>query len=352
MSKKHPSFLEYLNARGGLDEKPQITDKADTGPTPEPKDAQKKNQKMKDNKQPQVKEYLDGSGKLVEKPVVKMVADYNGPDPASPAASGPGLAKSTNERPAPYRAANTNVSGKGSESGLADKGAKNLKYEPDVDTSKDLGLKAIPSWPKSQTEQFLNKTKGMSLAEFSQYVVKECVQDVDAIEPIQQLAKIIEQKPKLINFFLAEVRRNGGVKNLLSAILNSQDGYDALTELLGENTKSCEAFARSLRKNLTEAVGPPIGLISNDRPIDRIKDDRQQDDDDDYEDDQQDDDWDDQQDDDDYEDDQQDDDWDDQQDDDTPDMPCATNVDDGGDKEEIVSAITNLIKALGLYGLV
>ena len=107
---------------------------------------------MKDNGIKQ--EYVNDQGKLIEKPKADIKADYSGPDPKFPENS-----------KSPYKAANDDVKSPTvtvDKNGLGDMGDSKLVYTPDTEVI------------KSKTNDFLSKTKNMSISEFTKYMLDEC----------------------------------------------------------------------------------------------------------------------------------------------------------------------------------
>lgn len=247
---RYPKFFEYMNARGGTDEKAKVDVSGDQIDMPTPKakdDPHKRNKKKKGGKQPQVSEYLNASGKLVEKPLVDMKADYKGPDPNSP----PG------KNSTPYRAANSG-GGKSSsaQSGLGDMGYKNLKYEPNTNT--ETGDKVVSSWPKTKTEHFIAQTRDMSTAEFSQYMIEaHGCKHVDFIKAVKYVAELANHNDSLMGNFVHEVKNTGGIGKLLRTILTQPEAFEELQELFGE--KRAKSLRRTMNKQILEGVSPPIG---------------------------------------------------------------------------------------------
>jgi hypothetical protein len=269
---KFVKFSEYLNTRGQVDEKGKVNDTGDEVDMPKPKakeDPHKRPDKCacKKNKQPQVKEYLDGSGKLTE-PIEQQVADYRGPDPSAPPQAGSNDLTKNAGKPAPYRPTNTSASAGGGESGFGDKGSKELKYEPNTEKPE----KVVSTWPKTKTEEFVDKTRNMSLAEFAKYVIEQrsvpnnlptvttpnqqkfYPAPVEAVRYVGALTK----NRTILNDLIHEVKRNGNLGQLLELALETPEGYKELVKLLSEEEgkKRCSLLARAMH----EAVAPPIGL--------------------------------------------------------------------------------------------
>lgn len=213
-------------------------------------------------------EYIDGNGKLVEKPKVKLVADYEGPDPKAPPKPEKG------EQPANYRAANAPVGAKKGEKGLADEGDSKLIYEPDTKGGNSkltaLGKEISPSWTKS--ESFAEKTKGMSKSEFAKYMLGECACDNSKLpkitaheagpfhpypsEAIRYVAALAQQNKKFLETLIHELNRAGGMDSIVEALFNHPDSYASLTTMIQNE----ERKARKIAKAIEEAVAPPMGI--------------------------------------------------------------------------------------------
>jgi len=283
-------FDEYLNAKGNID-KPKVKVVADyEGPKGVEDKAAKKNCcKMKS-----LKEYLDEKGKITE-PKVELVADYKGPDPVSPEQGG--------SKTKPYRATASNESAPKGECGFGDKGDKNLIYEPDVEikgkNTAIPGGKTLAKETLTKTEQFLNKTKNMSLDEFTDYMLQECCGD-GATEDLPTVTAYTAGKfhpfpPEAIKYITALSGKNGGIMEslvnemkrqklggaLVKTLMDHPEIYDEITSLLGDpdgGSKRSQSLARSMNEHynkfldeqsaLYESVGPPMGMGMDDEDED------------------------------------------------------------------------------------
>jgi hypothetical protein len=279
--KNFPSFLEYLNTKNKI-EKVKINPKADNVDMPKPKakeDPHRKNKTPK--KHAQVKEYLDFKGKVVEKPDTEEVSDYKGPQPTAPEEKGA----------APYKAANdTQPAKKELEKGLGELGNKELVYEPDTKNSVKI----------TKTEQFVNKTKNMSLSEFTQYMLKECgcgmVNDEEIPyvtayttgkfqphppEAVKYVVVLANKNNNILDNMVHEMKSSGSLGKLLKAILNHPEAYDELNSLLADDKDGpgrCNSFAKSMygsyakflddQKNMYESVSAPVGFEDEEMDMD------------------------------------------------------------------------------------
>lgn len=281
----YPTFFEYLNAQGSLVEKPKIDASADTAIIPKPK---AKEDPHKANKTPakhkQLGEYLNAKGVLVDNPGTEVVPDYNGPTDAKP--PGPGS-------PAPYKAGNSNQAAAKGESGFGDMGEKSLKYEPE--TKKD---KQVPTWPKTTTESFLAKTRGMSMSEFTKFMLEDCgcggmpeaAEDLPFVtaystgkiqphppEAIKYVVVLANKNDGVLGNLVHEIKGSGGLGKLLKAILGHPESHDELVGLLGDDAEGpnlANSLARAMSMNynkflsdqegMYESVAPPIGPDTED----------------------------------------------------------------------------------------
>jgi len=226
-------------------------------------------------KGPSVKqEYLDDQGKLVEKPKVRVVADYDGPDPKSPPKS------KGAEDGAPYRPANAAEKAKKPESGgFADLGDKKLVYDPKTEGGSSkmtvLGTEIGSDWPKTKTENFLHATKNMSSSQFAKYMLESCACDMSNVptvsyglngkhhphpsEAVRYVTAITGQNIKLMESLVFEMKAQGNLSMLLAVMLEHRDTYNALTNLL-EDEEFGPTRAKHFARALSEAVGPPMGF--------------------------------------------------------------------------------------------
>lgn len=212
---------------------------------------------------------------LVGNPKVKVVADYDGPDPKKPT-KGEGQGELNS-----YKSANGNAAAKKPESGgFADMGDKSLKYTPDTEGGDSkltvLGKELKGEWPKlPKTEQFMRKTKNMSAQQFAEFMVKECSyktsEDLPMVnaekagpfhphpsEAIRYVAALSSKDERVIEQLVNELKRNQVLGEVFKAALEYPESYRELSALFEneEGEKRAKSFARALK----EAVGPPMGL--------------------------------------------------------------------------------------------
>ena len=149
-------------------------------------------------------EYLVSKNKTITTAPVEKVAEFKG-EPAKK----PEKEKGAKDNPSPYKsgedAKNPNKEDK---TGLAYKGDQKLKYEPKIEEKS----KKVPSWPKTKMQEWLEKTKRMSLPEFTKNIkteiqkgLEECQQPLDTIKDAVKICKCNEQQ---ISVFVRELKRN------------------------------------------------------------------------------------------------------------------------------------------------
>lgn len=304
---KFPSFLEYLNDKGQVVEKPETEtvpdyhgkdEKSPPGskvpyktPTENKAPAkgetgfadmgdQKLNYKPETNakvstKPDVMKEYVDEKGKVVEKAKTDAKADYKGTEVKAPKGGKPYSAKDAKK-----------PSKKEMEAGLGKLGDKELEYVPDTAKAKKV----------MKTESFINKTKGMSLADFTKYMLEECgcgqVEGDDLpYVTAYTTGKFQPHPPEAIRYISALAGKNDGVlenlvstmvsmgylNTLLKIIFSYPQAYEELTSLFSDDKDGpdrCKSFAGAMsnsyskfladQDDLYESVSSPMGFNLDD----------------------------------------------------------------------------------------
>jgi len=303
---KFPSFVEYLNDKGNLVEKPDIETVPDYhGPddktppnskvpykTPVANKAPEKGEnglaelgddklkyqpdtKLNYSEKPDalkkvVKEYVDEKGKVLEKGREDIKADYKGTIPSGPKNGAPYVAKDAKT--------------KAGDKGLGELGEKEFEYNPDTKTAKKV----------TKTENFINKTKDMSLSEFTKYMLKECgcgqVNDENLPfitayttgkfqphppEAIRYVTVLANKNQGILENLVSQVISMGYLNKLLKAIFDHPQSYEELTNLFSdeEGPARCNSFVGSMSNSYTkflsdqdglyESVSSPIGFDDN-----------------------------------------------------------------------------------------
>jgi hypothetical protein len=230
-------FSEYLNGRGKLVEKPKVKQIAnDLEATPNKPPKAKRG--IKGGQQAQIKE--GNQMKIVKRPPTALVPKGPKPTTTPPTAITKGKnwdakAPATNQTPKPYAAPACSGKATKGESGLGDKG--DTKYEPDMKLGNSPhipGGKNDKGW-ETKTEQFMTKTRSMSMSEFAQFMKEDC--DVDAPLVIMDLVTRSKNSPRVIEALVHEIKRQGLFPQMLEAI-----------------------SAHAEFKQWLEAVAPPFGM--------------------------------------------------------------------------------------------
>lgn len=294
---RFPSFLEYLNDKGKVVEKPDVEQVPDyhgpddktppDGKTPyktplTPKAPEKGEKGLSELGDENLKYEPDTSVKYeTKKDVMKessaamggkarvdIKGDYKGPRADAPKDGKPYVAKSV----------------KASDKPLGELGSEETKYEPDTDTSKTHKV--------TKTESFVNKTKSMSLAEFTRYMLEECGCGQVSGDDLPYVTaystgKIQPHPPEAIRYISVLANKNDGIlenlvstmismgylNKLLKAIFEHPQAYEELTSLFSDEKDGparCDSFVGSMNKSysnflsdqegLYESVSGPIGF--------------------------------------------------------------------------------------------
>lgn len=319
------NFKEYLNNRKKLQEKPVVDQSADTGPTPstkkgEPKETTPKQQKqVEGSKELAGKPKIDASGdtgpapkkmdkkeftpkkhqqvkenddNLAGKPNTELVADYT--KKSSPPVGQKGV---MDTKPAGSK-----------DDELGGKGDKELVYEPKTKVNSVDKWEKLPTFEK--TDAFLDKTKGMSLKEFTGYMLKECGcedmggDDLPMVtsysagkfhpyppEAIKYVVVLGNKNERVMDNLVHEIKNIGGLGKLLKAILGHEESYGELSNLLddGENgPQHARMLVKSMndgyskfmsdQDGLYESVAPPFGFEDEESDEEPMNDDMDSDD--------------------------------------------------------------------------
>ena len=302
---KLPSFLEYLNDKGAVVEKPETETVSDyNGPdeksppnskvpykTPVANKAAEKGESglaelgdkalkyepkvdaKTEVKKEVMKEYVDENGK-VGKPKVDINAKYTGKVPECPPGKG--------SKPYISPAIKTGKS----EKGLGELGHKEFEYNPDTKAASKV----------TKTENFLNKTKGMSLAEFTKYMMDECgcgQVDDDTLpfitayttgkfqphppEVIRYVSVLADKNQGILNNLVSTMISMGYLNKLLKAIFEHPEAYEELTNLLNDDEEGpsrCDSLVGSInnayskfvsdQEGMYESVSSPVGFDMDD----------------------------------------------------------------------------------------
>jgi hypothetical protein len=267
-------------------------------------------------------EYFNARGSMVAKPAVVTVPDYEGPNDSSPAVvkvKGVETPKAPGKHAA-YRTSTKAVVPPGIKGGLGFEGKPASKHPetklvpgeegtfvknqwPNNKSHKKVARMVskagVRTWPKTKTEQFIDKTKDMSITEFTAYMLKECgcqaaqMEDEDTLpmvtayatgkfhphppEAIRYVVALAKANPRIMDNLIHEMKRAGALDSLLGTTMDHPETFDHLTDILSDDEdgpKHSRAFARSMddkfsqfqdeQDDMYESVGPPFGMGYND----------------------------------------------------------------------------------------
>lgn len=199
-------------------------------------------------------EYLNAKGKLQEKPITAVNADYEGPDEKNPEPNetddlGYKVPKPIKKTPTAY-APKADVSKKDLEKGLANVG------------DKDNVIK-FPELGKMSNEQFINFTKGMPTEEFVKVMNEHCgcekksapmvvayssgAYHPDPIQAINYVSYLANENENLLRALIHETKRIGGLEKLCDRLMDYNEFYEVLKTKIDDK----QVF-ESVKKNIME----------------------------------------------------------------------------------------------------
>jgi hypothetical protein len=250
---KFRRFTEYLNAKGDTQTKPKVDPSADTGP---------------DAAKTPAKPATKGKNWKSTVPLAGTPTNY--------ASSDKPVGKDFSAHP----------KGESNKKGFADEGDGKLKYEPKTDchcTNKEGKPLPDKSWPKpacnckgpcmckmtkqkvpSNNEEFLATTKGMTLAEFTQYVSEQNKIENDNLppcscDPVQAaryVAALANANNGIMETVVRELKRLGAFDKLVTEVFKNPEAYNEVAFMLADEETGA-ATARRLIRALHETVDAP-----------------------------------------------------------------------------------------------
>lgn len=207
-------------------------------------------------------EYVDSKGKTIEKPIVDPRGDTGPKTEASPPAadySGKGwkIPQFVKDKPKPYSAPGTDEGLQKYEKGLGNEGDKSLaKTFPE-----DGKPKVMNTWPKTTSEQFIEATKDFSVSQISAFLAdgaqftgvptisayKKGQIHPDPLQATQYVSFLANNNKNCMESLVRELKRSGGLTNLVSEMLNHPETYKELTKHLAENPNISNKLGKSFR---------------------------------------------------------------------------------------------------------
>jgi hypothetical protein len=216
-------------------------------------------------------EYLDKNNKLQTSGKVKTIADYEGKVDTKPVkekkhkdAGG----KGQDGELKPYKGGtDAKDPNKGKlNDGFASKGDKKLKYAPKNGVPAKEGGKKTATWPKTKTQEWIDRTKGMSLAEFTKNLRSEAFKGLDECacqeaphNAIKETISVCKCNQKYISALVREMKRNGMFGRLFGEMIQHPEAYKVLAKLMEKD----ESYSRKLVKAMNE-IGDPMGGMGSD----------------------------------------------------------------------------------------
>lgn len=219
-------------------------------------------------------EYMNEKGTVV-KPVVDPTGDTSKVAPKSP------------KNGKPYATPTKPIGkAKAEKGGFAEKGPKDLEYNPVKAGTDVTKQKNLPSFPdvkdaprhaagKLKSETFLDQTAGMSPSEFAAYVSEATAAGTTTTHPahyVKYVCRMMSQNSSVTESFVAEAKRCGTLPRLAFETLTQTDGLRTVVEMMGDPDIG-PAFCRKICKLMAEEVSPPIAASGDEEtptPGDKI----------------------------------------------------------------------------------
>jgi len=187
-------------------------------------------------------EYLNAKGKLQEKPITAINADYEGPEEKNPAPNeisdmGYKVPKPVKKVPTGYYP-KPNISKKDIEKGLGNIGDQDNVIE-------------FPELGKMNNEQFVNFTKNMPTEEFVKTMNEHCgcekksapmvvayslgAYHPDPIQAIKYVSYLANENENILRALIHESKRIGGLERLCEKLMDYSEFYEVLKTKIDDN---------------------------------------------------------------------------------------------------------------------
>lgn len=190
-----------------------------------------------------------------KKPKIAVVPDYEGPTPSAPetpkgAKKGAVAYKSGKDAPDRNKDDSTALGHKGKKS---DHNMPKVKHH---DTTPGTELK---SYPHVKTQEWIEKNKKLSLAEFTKKVRTERIKELgeNSTRSYTSIKESVEfcKSDKYVTDFILEMRRQGVFEKVLAAMIQQNESFRVVNKLMRQD----ESFARALLMNITEITAGGVG---------------------------------------------------------------------------------------------
>ena len=212
-------------------------------------------------------EYVE-KNKKPQKAKTALVADYDGPKKDAPE-----LGKK------PENAGGTAQGGKvlpykgGKDAADPNKGKlmDGLGGKLDHSKSGEVGkpTKDLGNYPL-KTQEWIDKTKGMSLAEFTRKIRESRLAGVKSpsktYESIKETVAVCKGNRSYVKDVVLEMKRQGVFETFFAAMASHPESFNVIAKLM-----ESDGYARKLVMAIDEMVGPPVGDDEMDMPAPKMK---------------------------------------------------------------------------------
>ena len=212
-------------------------------------------------------EYVE-KNKKPQKTKTALVADYDGPRKDAPE-----LGKK------PENAGGTAQGGKvppykgGKDAADPNKGKlmDGLGGKLDHSKSGEVGkpTKDLGNYPL-KTQEWIDKTKGLSLAEFTRKIRESRLAGVQSpsktYESIKETVAVCKGNRSYVKDVVLEMKRQGVFETFFAAMARHPESFNVIAKLM-----ESDGYARKLVMAIDEMVGPPVGGDEMDMPAPKMK---------------------------------------------------------------------------------
>ena len=199
-------------------------------------------------------EYLNAKGKLQEKPITAINADYEGPEENFPEPNdiddlGYKVPKPIKKTPVGY-SPKSNIGKKDLEKGVAYSGDKDMVIN-------------FPELGKMNNEQFINATKSLPTEEFIKVMNEHCGCEKksapmvvayssgsyhpDPIQAIRYVSYLANENENLLRALIHESKKMGGLEKICERLMEYSEFYEVLKHKINDSS-----IFESVKKNIIE----------------------------------------------------------------------------------------------------
>ena len=190
-----------------------------------------------------------------KKPKIAVVPDYDGPSPSAPETP-----KGAKKGAAPYKSGKDAPDrNKDDSTALGHKGKKSDHYMPKAKHHDSTPGKELKSYPHIKTQEWIEKNKNLSLAEFTKKVRTENIKEFgeNSTRSYTSIKESVDlcKSDKYVTDFILEMRRQGVFEKVLAAMIQQNESFRVVNKLMRQD----ESFARALLMNITEITAGAVG---------------------------------------------------------------------------------------------